>query len=621
MAWEENPLSYWCILQLPLLVGVWRLGDTLAAMAMKRGPLERVAVGILVSVGSWLIAVQLATRLCGSFEVGLWLGGSAAAVAGVALRRFRPPVPAPPWSKDDRFIVVSAIAASLPILAAGLGGDFHDELVVFGHQPTIRQFQNDAIPPRNLADPREPLRYHYGFAIASAALTAWFRIPVATTIDIVTTLGWGLSWILLCSIGRRLTAGTSSGVIFAFVTLFGGGAAWLLLFRLGDLTWPDILAGHVTIGLGRFLNPPIVSYIFQHPYSLGLPTALAATLIVLEDDDRDSQAASWLAIGILLAALSMFQTALFATLGFTIAFERIILRRRPAFILVCVVVVLCAAALGGMYSKVSQSPGLGIYFRIWALERSPLRVLAWNGLTYGALLPLGLLGITRLNRGWFLIGFQALGGVLVPNLFEYRYSWDIVKFATGGQLFLGIASGYYVIYCRRSESSLLRAIGTIAVPVLTGAGLLYLVSVFYSQWYAGVPTSFVVRPAALDVDDLRCAGWLRMHAERDKLIYVRPDRASGYVQHAGVAATTDQMPNADSFGLDVALLDSRTRMLARRPSELDEYVRYGVKYFVVDDQDSKMNANIATWLASGKVQELNAFGAVRVYAATANPPH
>ena len=619
MAWEVNPLSYWCILQLPLLVGVWRLGDTLAARVLRKNPLERATVGIVLGLGCWLIAVQLTGRLCGSFQAGLWLGGGAAAVAGFVLRRLRPSVVSPPWTAGDRWIVVSAIVASAPILAAGIGGDFHDELHVFGHQSTIRQLQNDWMPVRNLALPQEPFRYHYGFALACSALTAWFRIPVALSIDVVTAVGWGLSWILLCFVGRRLTDGASSGVIVAFVTLFGGGAAWLSLLRPMDMHWPDILAGYVTVGLGRIVNPPVVSYIFQHPYSLGLPTALATLLIALKEDDRDSESAGSWTIGILLTALSVLQTALFVTLTFAVACERVLFRRRPTFLVVCIAVGVGALALGGMYSRVSQSSGLGVYFRIWFLEQSPIRVAAWNAFTYGALLPLGLLGIVLLRQGRWLIGFQALCGVLVPNLFEYRYTWDIVKFATGAQVFLGIASGYLIFRWRRSMSAWLRAAALVAVVPLTSASFLYLGVVFYSQWYAGIPESFSVRPIPLDVDDSRCAAWLRTHVASDKLIYCRPDRAAAYVQHAGIAATIDHLRNADQFGLDVAYLDSRVRMLEQKPSDLDEYLRYEVEYFVIDDQDTKMKANIATWLADGAVKELGVFGEVRVYGAAAEP--
>ncbi|MGA9925355.1 MAG: hypothetical protein WBQ29_18315, partial [Isosphaeraceae bacterium] len=208
-----------------------------------------------------------------------------------------------------RNMVLSALAATAIIAPMTLSWAFHDEQLYTGHTGIIAQLQNDHYPPRHMTFPELEYRYHYGFDLAAAAVTAVLRVSPGVAIDIITLLSWSYTWCLLWVLGDELL-GRGRGWLTAVITLFGGGLPYLLALPDGYYVARFVMICEVG---GMDLNPPMISYFFQHPWALGLPLAVCATLIIL--DRRRAGFVRYISLALLLAALSFSQAVVFAALA------------------------------------------------------------------------------------------------------------------------------------------------------------------------------------------------------------------------------------------------------------------------------------------------------------------
>jgi hypothetical protein len=157
--------------------------------------------------------------------------------------------------------------------------------------------------------------------------------------DIITLLSWSYTWCLLWVLGDELL-GRGRGWLTAVITLFGGGLPYLL--ALPDSYYVARFVMICEVG-GMDLNPPMISYFFQHPWALGLPLALCATLIIL--DRRSAGFVRYISLALLLAALSLSQAVVFAALAGAIPIAEVcsdlsFTRRRVAGVAAAVVVAL-----------------------------------------------------------------------------------------------------------------------------------------------------------------------------------------------------------------------------------------------------------------------------------------
>src|SRR5262249_23729328 len=216
-----------------------------------------------------------------SFWIGLPVGTFATAGLGLLSRFY--PVPGLPDAeasspRDFRWMWLSALVTTAYIAPAVLRWWFSDELYITGHLSMIGEIQNGIYPPRHLSFPQFELRYHYGFDLLTAAIASMLRLHADRAIDLVMLLAWPYTWCLVWTLGNRLV-GIGWGGLTAAVVLFGGGlplfvSAPSFLWRLAAIT---TFAGHN-------VNLPTVANFFQHPWTLGLPLAFAAILIILERD-------------------------------------------------------------------------------------------------------------------------------------------------------------------------------------------------------------------------------------------------------------------------------------------------------------------------------------------------
>ncbi len=136
--------------------------------------------------------------------------------------------------------------ATVPVALAAFGGHFHDMLLPNGHMALVAAFQNNYFPPKYLGFPDVPLRYHYGFDLFCAGLTALTRLRKDLAIDLTTIFGWAYSWCLAWVLGMRLTGSESGGPWTALTTIFGGSAVLLFGAFEPALSWSDRALGKFT---------------------------------------------------------------------------------------------------------------------------------------------------------------------------------------------------------------------------------------------------------------------------------------------------------------------------------------------------------------------------------------
>ena len=174
---ESSPFPYGLMALWIALPGIWLGAGALTAAL----PADRTVRRILqpaAALAGWIVAVQLASMTVRSFWIGLPLGMAVLSAAGLAywLVSRRRPIADVANAEDDshfsRAMWVSMILVTAPIAVMALRGHFHDELLNNGHISYVAELQNDNFPPRFLGFAHILLRYHYGFDLVCAGLTA-----------------------------------------------------------------------------------------------------------------------------------------------------------------------------------------------------------------------------------------------------------------------------------------------------------------------------------------------------------------------------------------------------------------------------------------------------------------
>ena len=537
----------------------------------------------------------------------------------------------------SRGMWLGMVLATVPIAAIACRGYIPDDLLPSCHLSNVAQFQNGYFPPRFPGYPSVPLRFHYGFDLVSAGLTALTRLSAHSVFALATIFGWAYSWCLLWVLGQRLTRASRGGFWTAAATLFGGGAAVFVAPLLSHVPLVDRLMGRPTFGIGRAVNGPLSDYIFQRPFTLGLPLGLAVLLMALRPATGTTarqDAARHAMLGLLLAALSLTQVVLFVTLSATIAFTEVLLERRARFLLALGAAWAAAWLMGGlMFTRIPDSPA-GFYFRFWPAEvmaaspqpasQAALRVLAWYLATIGAQLPIGLWGLWHVRQLRVALLLLAAGGLAVPLFIGYRLTDAIVKFLTIASLALGILSGGTLTWLAGRNSPGRRAALLACLLLLTASSVVYLGTAIWLKYVvqdenrleAGpIPRSLLFEPVPLDKDDQRAVAWLRVHAKANDVVYRLPTLALGYIQCGGLSSTPETVKLSLAFGVTPERIAARDRLIADRPPELEHYRAAGIIWFVVGPDDPTMLQNVHRWEQTGKVHREATFGNLEIFRA------
>jgi len=565
----------------------------------------------------WLLAVHTIALVTQSFPYGLWIGTILSGVAAAALG----------WSDRHAIFVhrpfpramwVPAVTATLLFTPAALGWSFHDELWHAGHQSIAAQIQNGIYPPRHGVFPAFLLRYHYGFDLLVAMTGTLIRLPVAWAIDAVTVLAWFYTWCLAWGIGERIL-GMRCGWILPVTILFAGSFVPFLALT-GTLAMAPVLLGLITVG-GATVNPPLVSYFFQHPWTVGFPLALATLGLAL---DRTVRRSAW-RTGVLLAlflALAVTQIILFLALLSTVVLAQCLLHLRTApreslaWLAKGAAILAVASQLGGFFAT-GPHTGLDIAFHAWSQTGSATANLLWNVVTFGWTLPSGIVGLVLLLRrdiAWGLVvSGVSIGGLLLMNLLRYEHSWDIVKFGTVAMFGLGIASSAVVARLWSASSRPLArtaAIVTLVLIALPGVGFL----TCFAVSAPGIPSQiFFSQPPPVGANDQAAIAWLRRQARAGDLVVCPPELTSRYAQIGGLPVLPIDS-GTRGFGFPADVLDRRLAITSRVPMDPQTYRSEGVRWIVAaDDSYFVAPERLAAWRERGAIMEVQRFGNVVVY--------
>lgn len=598
----ESPTPAACAALLLAIPLVACLGAGLARSATTDRDTRRV-LAPAAAFAAWLLAVYAVARSCRSFLPGLAGGTLLCALLGVphARRLIREGVPR---ITGGRRLAVFAAFAGLCVLAIfpTLRRHFHDELIPGGHLTTVAQLENGVFPPRFAVFPQFEFNYHYGFDVVAAALATTLRLSPSGAIDTTTVLALIYTAALGCHLGRKL-GGARYGLLTALLVLFGGGV------HLG-CTEPGAPLGHRLFGFcaieGLWINPPLGSYFFQHPFAVGIPMFLAV-LSLLADDSAGPSAPRYALFGVLFAALAHCQIVLFAcsTASFLVAESRHPGRldpRRAAGALFALALA-CAAAipLGGFFAPAAYRQGPS-WIPHLGITASLSGTLLWHARSYGALLPVGLAGLLHARRQRLFLGLMIAGCLLVPNVVYFAYSWDIVKFTTVGELALAVSAGCLLprLLSRDRPPAARYALGGLAAAAVV-AMTLWSASFHATQWLR-IPThtSFDHGLAPMSGPDAFVASRLRRLVPPGDSVYRKRERSKAYGQRAGLPVVW--LDEAPAFGFASSLFRARTELLRVLPADAAAWSRETIRWFVLDRSDEALNEHAERWVREGKAE-------------------
>lgn len=564
-----------------------------------------------LGLACFVLTTHVAAKLTQSYQWGLaltlfLLGGLGYAWA-CPVRGERAPLKL--HKPPSRWMWAFALVTTALMTPIAVRWAFHDEISVLGHSATVAAMQNH-YPPRNLSLPQYELNYHYGFEIVATALTALFRLSIAASLDATTLVLWFYSIVVFWSLGERVV-GTGYGGVAAILTLLGAGSPYLCSESMAQsLPLAGHLLSHCRVG-DMTLNPPMPSYFFQRPWSLGVPLA-GVLLLIQADDNASSRVLRTALLALLSCALYLSQVVLFCTVVASILASEILDRRRirlSARLVTTTVLALVAGAapfaLGGFFGK---DPDGGGHSLLWhpGVSDTPWRSARWLVQNYGVLL-LGLVGLVWLQKRRVLFGALAVGSLLVLNVFRYELSWDIAKFATTGTLALGVLTAALLRRLCVSSFALLRNVAPAAILLAAAAASIGFCLTLALE-LPGIPSMYTQVSVPMARDDRRAAAFLRTHMPRDAIMYRRRPEFRGYASHAGLPQVwiENVLPALKS------VTERRTRLAMTWPSEAQPYLEQGVRYFVLDASDRRLREVTDAWQMSGLARERGHFGALRI---------
>ena len=110
------------------------------------------------------------------------------------------------------------------------------------------------------------------------------------------------------------------------------------------------------------------------------------------------------------------------------------------------------------------------YSGLWAV----LMQAQWDLATFGALLILGTIGLLRAKRDRMFLVALAAFPFFILHVIQYRYTWDIVKFATVTAVSLAIGAGITLSQLWDwAQSRVRKSAFALVVMILAGQSVIY----------------------------------------------------------------------------------------------------------------------------------------------------
>lgn len=590
------------------------------------------AVGLVLA----LLPTHLLALASGSLSVGVAISWSAIGLAGyawIAKNWASFQVAVQKWNSGRIRKFNIALIATLPIVAVAVLLNIHDEQGGSGHLTIIGHLQNGTYPPRYLYEPSLPLHYHYAFDLAAAIVTGLLRIRSDHAIDLLTVILWPTTFLLLWRLGEHF-GGRKAGLFVAATVSFSGNWPFLCASDALSSIIPQSntmqrMLGFCAVG-GDTINPPFISYFFQHPWSLGVPIFALVILQRAALPGLRRRAIGLAAITASLSLLSLAQVVLFVVvilaLGIIEVWNLAKYRSRLAAEMLAVLALslLGAKFLGGFFSSGDYPPAQGLFGTSFVLRSltdlySLLLQGQWNLASFGALLLLGIPGMFRVRNDRFFLAALAAVAFLILNVLRYKYSWDIAKFATVGAISLAISSGVLLSdIWQNARTHLQKFMFFILISVSLAQGLVWPIAIVIFPVYRPVliyPYFSLSFPIGLDEAD--AVQFLRRRMENTDILFATEDRFVPYAIWAGLSTQNNLYAapgtNNDSHGLGVDKLQRRRSLSIVTSNWLERLSSEGITWIVAGPDDLKINEFLDRAENRRKVSLEGQFQQVRVF--------
>src|SRR5216684_3592511 len=359
------------------------------------------------------------------------------------------------------------------------------------------------------------------------------------------------------------------------------GRALRLVLRLGDRRllvrpagWPLVGArGHLGGGLAVFATPFL-------PPDQQLANVLTFGGNYGTDALRSTRWRTDLLLLLLLSGLYIIQTIYFVVVLGAVLVHRVLQQRRVLAAVLLVVAVIGIAWMEGglLFTRLPDPAPRGLAFRFW-LGAQGLPVLFWQLLVFGALLPLGLVGLRRARGGRWLFSAYLGACLAAGNFFYYTYSWDIVKFFAVAMPVLGILSGAPLAWLWQRTR-----IGLVLVAVvLTATSVAYCAAVIWLNVprprYDHYLTQQIPR---LTPDERGAMIWLHERRRPQDIVAWTGPEASVIAYLSGLSMAGPLQWQGTAFGVSPERIERRAALLDQGATNIPMLRAEGVRWYVTD---------------------------------------
>jgi hypothetical protein len=379
----------------------------------------------------------------------------------------------------------------------------------------------------------------------------------------------------------------------------------------------------------------LVSYFFQHPWSIGVPLFCLIILQRAALSQIDSKAIGVAALVSSLLLLSLSQAVLFVTtviaLGLTETWNFIRSRNgTAATVLLALGTALVGARLiGGFFVSGPYPPAGGLFDTAFELRHFPglnavLGQAEWNLASFG-LLFFGIFGLFRARNDRVFLFILGTIGFIITNVFVDRYNWDIVKFAFVSSLVLAIGAGVMLADLVVWADTWLRKVirGVLAIAFLWQG--VYYAFFFLLAYSPGIRQPFsvqMIRPYfsglyPVDRDNAAAASFLRTRMEPSEIVYRATEKAEPYAIWAGLPIQASAYPadsgDNDQYGLGKDKFAARRDLAMISETWFDRLLAEHVTWVVTDAEDNRINTLLDTPEGQRRAVLTRQYGNVRIF--------
>lgn len=466
----SGPTPLWTLAAIIALWPILRCGTLICSIMIKK-EYNYWPTSLLVGIILWSLTIDLFSRTTGNFYKGFAIGTSLLAIVGSLWGQT--PKQVNQNIKQKYLLVILIIVSYLPLIILY---DFADLLhSSVSHYSYINQILNGIFPLTNITSPQLPIQYHYGFELICAIISAAFHLRMDIAVNIVFILALMLTILIAMEFSREYM-GNGSIIPGAALFVFAGGLPYLAPVTPTANNLYGYLAGN-QFSIGKWSMALSFPFnFFQPAWSIGIPLFL---VILQASLSKGIQTITGIIFyGILILALAIINTTLALTGVVSIIGATIInYWKQPLYCFSIFTISASALGVGFLMS------GMLLNFQVTSNMPSPILLsqssvgggglssIRWHIANFGSLGILGFIGLYWPNPIRITALLLILGSVAVLNLFEYRYSYDIIKFSTTAQIGLILTTLVFLSKIERGKIILLFSCCIAGIAFL-GTGIL-----------------------------------------------------------------------------------------------------------------------------------------------------